>query len=79
MKSRSKEKSFAQELALSLNDHESLSLYESYARRYSESLLQKILEEVLQVPIERIRKSRGALFTYLLKKYAHNSHNNHRD
>ncbi|MBI5021145.1 MAG: hypothetical protein HZB59_06900 [Ignavibacteriales bacterium] len=79
MNLRSKEKSIAQEIASSLNDPESLSLYELYARKYSEPLLRKILDEVLRVPAERIKKSRGALFTYLLKKYAHSKQYNDRD
>ena len=70
---------FAEELALSLNDRASLQLYESFAQRYPESFLRRILNEVLEVPAERIKKSRGALFTYLLKKYANQSHNNNRD
>ena len=69
----------ARELAFSLNDPECLSLYESYTQTYPESLLRKILGEVLEVPAERIKKSRGALFTYLLKKYAHPKYNNHRN
>ena len=68
-----------EELTLALNDRENRSLYEYYARKYPESLLRKLLASVLRVPNERIRKSRGALFTYLLKRYAHNEQNNHRD
>lgn len=79
MESLSEEKKFAQEIALSLNDPESLPLYKLYVQKYPESLLREILDEVLQVPIERIKKSRGALFTYLLKKHVHYRYNNHRD
>lgn len=79
MNTSSEEKPIAEELAFSLNDRESFQLYKSYAQTYPESLLRKILAEVLAVPIERIKKSRGALFTYLLKKYAHSKQYNHRD
>ncbi|MBI1805093.1 MAG: hypothetical protein HY033_10235 [Ignavibacteriae bacterium] len=68
-----------EELALALNDRENRSLYEYYARNYPESLLRKLLASVLRVPNERIKKSRGALFTYLLKQYAHSKHNNGRN
>lgn len=67
----------AEEITLALNDRENFSLYEFYARKYPESLLRKIVADVLKVPEERIRKSRGALFTYLLKKYARRR-DNHR-
>ena len=70
MKHESESRLIAEELALALNDRENFSLYNHYARIYPESALRKILEQVLKVPIERIKKSRGALFTYLLKQYA---------
>jgi len=68
----------AQEIAVALNDKPNVSLYEFYAQSYPEPLLRAILANVLRVPEERIKKSRGALFTYLVKKYANNQQHNHR-
>ncbi len=70
------EKILAEELAISLNDQGSRQLYETFAAEYPEYLLRRILEEVLRVPAARIKKSRGALFTYLLRKYAASKSNN---
>jgi hypothetical protein len=60
----------ATELAEKLGELESLELFRSFADRYSEQLLRKTLNDVLSVPSEKIKKSRAALFTYLIKKHA---------
>lgn len=62
--------SLASFLADSLQNQDGLPVYESYARRYPEGLLRKVLTEVKETPLAKIRKSRSHLFTYLLKKYA---------
>ena len=69
MAHKAKNNNLAQELARELYDEKSLSLYESYVSMYPESFLRTILIEVLGVPTHMIRKSRAALFTYLVKKY----------
>jgi hypothetical protein len=60
---------FAQELATKLNDPAGIQLYRSYSARYPEWLLRKVLAEVVVMPPERITKSRGALFNYLIQHY----------
>lgn len=65
-----KENSLASFLADSLNNLEGLPVYQSYARRYSEGILRKVLSEAKETPANKIKKSRSHLFTYLLKKYA---------
>ena len=67
----------AEELAGELGEEESVELFRSYAERYSEEFLRRVLAEVLAVPPEKIKKSRGALFTYLIKKHARAT-NHHR-
>jgi len=62
--------SLALELADTLNDHKHLSLYLSLTRRYPESALRSVLSQVLAVPENKIRKSRAALFIYLIQAYA---------
>jgi hypothetical protein len=44
--------------------------YETFCRRYPRQVLETALERVKRTPAERIRKSRGALFTYLVKTLA---------
>jgi len=59
----------ANELAEALDDRESLNAYLFYADKYKEEYLYKILEKVLSIPHKDIRKTRGALFTYLLTNH----------
>jgi len=67
---RSRKELLALDLAEGLNDRQGLSLYLSYAGKYPEPLLRRILSEVKEIPLPKIRKGRAALFNYLLKKYA---------
>lgn len=69
------EKKLANELAIALNDREALSLYLSFARKYREEFLRKILLRTLSVPEEKIRRTRGALFTYLIGQHGHDDTN----
>lgn len=64
-----REDMLARELAEKLNDQAGLSLYRVYAAKYPEYLLRLILGRVLEIPNERIIKSRGALFNHLVQKY----------
>lgn len=65
-----REELLALDIAESLSDQERLSLYLSYAYTYTESFLREILAEVSQTPSKNIKKSRGALFLFLVKKNA---------
>lgn len=64
----SKEEKLAREIADALNDNDSLAVHIAFAEKYSESFLRKTLQRVLTLPQEQIRKTRGALFTYLVKQ-----------
>ena len=68
-KPRSKKDLLALDVARALDDTKNLGLYVSYCRKYPEDLIRKILGIVKEFPPERIRKSKGALFNYLVKKY----------
>lgn len=59
---RNREQLLALDLAEALNDNKNLSLYLSYSKRYPESFLRKVLGEVKEVPAEKTKKGRGALF-----------------
>jgi len=67
---RTQKELLAVDIAKALDDTRNLPLYISYARRFSETLLRKVLGEVKEIPTGKIKKSRGALFNYLVQKYA---------
>lgn len=70
------EDKFAYELATVLNDKESLQIYVSFTQRYQEKFLRKILLRVMSIPDNKIKRTRGALFTYLVSQYG-NDHSRH--
>jgi hypothetical protein len=59
-----------EELEKRIGNGESLPYYRSVCRRYSKDVIAQALSDVEATPSERIRKSKGALFTFLVKKYA---------
>ncbi len=59
----------ANEIADTLNDRGSLQLFLHFAEKYKEEHLLKILEKVMSIPELKIKKTRGALFTYLVSQY----------
>jgi len=64
---KTKEELLAFDLAQGLNDLKSLNFYLSVSKKYPEELLRKIYNQVKEVPTEKIKKSKGSLFTYLIK------------
>jgi exonuclease V gamma subunit len=64
----------AHEIAETLEDWEAEPLYLTFAKQVPEEQLRKILRKVLSIPEEKIRRTRGALFTYLVKQYAEREH-----
>jgi len=69
------EKQLANEIAETLQDREAISLYLAYARKYNEGFLRKLLVRTLSVPESKIKKTRGALFTFLVGQHgADNKH-----
>lgn len=69
----------ASDLAKGLNDSKSLPFYLSVVRQYPESLLRKLLGDVREIPSEKIKKNRAALFNYLLQQHAKENAKNNRD
>jgi DNA-binding transcriptional MocR family regulator len=61
----------AYDITKALNDPGNMALYLSYARKYPESYLRQILSEVKLTPAHKIKKSRSALFMYLVHLHAH--------
>ena len=68
------ETKLANEIAETLKDRDSISLFLIYARKYKEKFLRDILARVMSIDDTKIRKSRGALFTFLVNQHGiHNS------
>lgn len=67
---RTREEILAWDLAVALKDKKGLPFYISCTKRYPEPLLRRVLAEVMTVPDEKIKKSRGALFNYLVQNVA---------
>ncbi len=76
---KTKEELLAVDLAQALNDEKGLALYLSYAKKYPEHLLRETLGQVKEIPTNKIKKTKGALFNHLIQKYAQETKNNHRD
>lgn len=70
------ENQLAYELASTLKDKEALPLYITFTKKYQEAFLRKILLRVMSVPDEKIKRTRGALFTYLVNEYGNNHSRN---
>lgn len=64
------EEKLAYEIASTLNDMDGLSFYTGCAYKYSESYLRSVLTRVMSIPSEKIKRTRGALFTFLITQHA---------
>jgi len=64
----------AYSIAETFNDKDQLKLYLTYCKKYPCHIIQRAFGEARNVPDARIRKSRAALFFYLVKQYAHQGH-----
>lgn len=57
-------------LAESLDDLENLPLYIALSKKYSEQHLREALADAQAVPVNKIKKNRGALFNHLIKRHS---------
>jgi hypothetical protein len=62
----------ANDIAETLKDREAMALYLQFARKYQENFLRYVLAKVMSIDEAKIRKTRGALFTYLVKQHGKN-------
>lgn len=76
---KTKTELLALDLATTLDDIQALPLYISYARKYPEHFLRRILGVVREIPPEKVKRSRGALFNFLVQKHGRQNKNNSRD
>lgn len=70
MNHKSPQEQLAYELAEAMNDMDALPLYISYAHEFPEEKLREIAVKVRAIPENKIRKTRGALFNFLVQQYA---------
>ena len=59
---------FANEIADILKDRDSLAMHLQYVRKYKEEFLRRILNKVMALPDNKIRKNRAALYTFLINQ-----------
>ena len=70
---RTKEDFLALEIAEDFGDKKLIPLLVFYCRKYPERTVRSVLSETKQTPEDKIKKSKMALFIYLLHKYAKTS------
>lgn len=63
-------KRVARKIAKSFKDDANYRFYLAYCQRYPMKIIWRAFIEVQHIPPDRIRKSKGALFNYLVQKYA---------
>jgi hypothetical protein len=61
---------FARMIAQAFNDEAQLRLYEIYCKKYPMRLIQRAFAEAKSFPQERIKKSRAAIFFYLIEDWS---------
>ncbi len=62
----------AHEIADTLKDRDSIALHLQYVRKYKEEFLRKTLAKVMAMDETKIRKSRAALYTFLINQSSKN-------
>lgn len=58
----------ANEIADTLKDRDSITMHLQYVRKYKEAFLRRILNKVMALPDDKIRKNRAALYTFLINQ-----------
>jgi len=60
----------AAEIAKTFQEEHRIELYRYIFHKHDESIIRKAFEEASKVPVSKIKKSKSALFFFLLNKYA---------
>ncbi len=68
---KSKPDELALEIASALDDVSHLPMYRYLCEKYGQRRIREVLRRVQAVPEEKIKKSRAALFVYLIRRNAH--------
>jgi hypothetical protein len=61
--------SLATYVAEKLNDVASINAYLRICEKYKEEHVRRVLDKVLSIPMSQIRKTPGALFTFLVSQH----------
>ena len=67
----------ANEIAETLKDRDSIVLHLQYVRKYKEEYLRQTLAKVMALDESKNRKSRAALYTFLITQGARNGNSGH--
>ena len=67
----------ANEISETLGDKDSIPMHLQYVRKYKEEFLRRILNKVMALPQEKIKKSRAALYTYLINYNSRHNDSGH--
>jgi len=67
----------ANEIAETLNDRDSIVLHLQFVRKYKEEYLRRILTKVMSMDERKIRRSRAALYTFLISRGDQHGHFGH--
>ena len=67
----------ANEIANTLSDKDSITLHLQYARKYKEEFLRRILNKVMSLDDSKIKRSRAALYTFLINQNSRNGDSGH--
>lgn len=64
----------ANEIAETLKDRDSIASYLLFTRKYKETFLRETLAKVMAIEEAKIRRTRGALFTFLVNQHGTYGH-----
>jgi hypothetical protein len=67
---KTKSDHMALKIARAFKEENRLPLYRACCENFEEEGIRKAFSEAMAVPDDKIKKSRSALFVYLMKKYA---------
>lgn len=67
----------AHEIADTLKDRDSITLHLQYARKYKEEFLRRMLTKVMSLDESKIKRSRAALYTFLINQNSSNGDSGH--
>lgn len=66
---KSTKEDLAHKIAKSFKEEKEIKLYLYMTKHYKETAIHKAYEDTMKVPDDKIKKTRSALFFYLVKKY----------
>lgn len=69
-KKTSSKDDFAMEIASKFQEEHRIELYRYMIHKHDDFIVRRAFEEASKVPVDKIKKSKSALFFYLLNKYA---------